>query len=187
MFLMEIGRILWAWWVCCLLFYAASKPQILLLNCQVNTTNKFGKKTYADYSSLQVITPSEDSRVWSLGANGLKMKEKHRIKYFVEVETKAYPSTHITGYNRACEFWQTWKIWADLCLPERNAMTQQLNINPRHILRGYKRWKEQNQKGAPVLSRCDIRKLLHQGSFFPPIRHALPSPVWIPCRPTEHV
>lgn len=34
-------------------------------------------------------------------------------------------------------------------------MTQQFNINPGHVLRGYEWWKEQNEEGAPVLSRCD--------------------------------
>ena len=67
-------------------------------------------------------------------------------KILLKVETEASLSTHIRGYNSVSQFWQTWEIWADLCLPERNSMTQQFNINPRHVLRGYEWWKEQNEK-----------------------------------------
>lgn len=88
------------------------------------------------------------------------MKQKHRAKHF-KVETKASSvCAHHRLQPRESQFWQTRKIWADLCLPERNPMTQLFNINPGHVLRGNGWWKEQNEKGVPALSRCDGRKRL---------------------------
>ena len=38
----ETGWFLWAWWVWCLQLCSPSKPETLLLSCQVNNTNKSG-------------------------------------------------------------------------------------------------------------------------------------------------
>lgn len=95
---------LWAWWVWCVLLYSASKAsETLLLSCQVNNTNKSGRRTYSHHFpifcfSLQVPTPSAESRTlagftaWSLKANG--MKWRRNTEWNSQSWNQSFPCLH---------------------------------------------------------------------------------------------